>query len=101
MVRIPEVDDSLKRMQAHSIVGETKSSWAITCKKLLEDIIRIHGIGSYKNIRQKRDRTENEKRTYYLQDMEDGQTIGLKKQVVGLEIYKYMGISSMYNFRCD
>ena len=26
---------------------------------------------------------------------------GMKKKVVGLDNGKYMGISSMYNFRCD
>ena len=47
------------------------------------------------------DRIEDEKRTYHIQNMEDVQMIGLKKKVVGLESDKYMGISSMYNFRFD
>ena len=33
--------------------------------------------------------------------MKDVQMIELKKKVVELESGKYMGISSMYNFRCD
>ena len=42
-----------------------------------------------------------EKRRYHIQDMEDVQLIGLKKNVDGLESGKCIGISSMYNFRCD
>ena len=42
-----------------------------------------------------------EKRFYDLQDMEGVHMIGIKKKVVGLDNGKYMGISSMYNFRCD
>ena len=33
--------------------------------------------------------------------MEDVQMIGLKKKVIGLANGKYMGISSMYNFKYD
>ena len=48
MVRTPEVDDSTERMEAHDMVGESKSSWVVTCKKRLEDNIRVHGVKSYK-----------------------------------------------------
>ena len=33
--------------------------------------------------------------------MEGVHMIGMKKKVVGLDNGKYMGISSMHNFRCD
>ena len=33
MVGTSKVDDSTKRMEAHIMVGKTKSSWAITYKK--------------------------------------------------------------------
>ena len=33
--------------------------------------------------------------------MENVHMIGMKKKVVGLDNGKYMGISFMYNFRCD
>ena len=33
--------------------------------------------------------------------MEDVYMIGMKKKVVGIDKGKYMGILSMYNFRCD
>ena len=46
MVRTPEVDDSTERMEAHDMVGESKSSWVVTCKKRLEDNIRVHGVKS-------------------------------------------------------
>ena len=42
-----------------------------------------------------------EKRVYHLQDSKDVQIVGMKKKVVGLEMGKYNGISSMYNFRYD
>ena len=39
---------------------------------------------------------------YHLQDMDDAPMIVMKKRVTGLDNgKKYMGISSMYNFRCD
>ena len=38
---------------------------------------------------------------YHLQDMEGELMTGMKKKVVGLDNGKYMGISCMYNFRCD
>ena len=38
---------------------------------------------------------------YHLQDAKDVQMVGMKKKVTGLETGKYMGISSMYNFRRD
>ena len=40
MIGTSEADDSTKRMDAHAMIGDTKSSWTITCKKLLEDTIR-------------------------------------------------------------
>ena len=40
MIGTQEADDDTKRMDAHAMIGDTKSSWTITCKKLLEDTIR-------------------------------------------------------------
>ena len=40
-----------------------------------------------------------EKIIYYLQDMEGVHIIGMKKKIMGLDNGKYIGISSMYNFR--
>ena len=47
MVGTPEADDCEKRMDAHAMIGKKGSSWAVTCKKLLEDSIRVHGVKSY------------------------------------------------------
>ena len=44
MVDTPKVEDSKKIMEAHAMVGGSKSSWVITCKRLLEDNIRVHWI---------------------------------------------------------
>ena len=49
MVGTPEADGCKKRMNSHSMIGEKRSSWAVTCKKILEDDIRVHGIKSDKN----------------------------------------------------
>ena len=38
---------------------------------------------------------------YHFQDMEGVPMTGMKKKVVGLDNGKYIGISSIYNFRCD
>ena len=51
--------------------------------------------------RQERDKIEDEKRLYHLQDMEYLPMIGLKNKFVGLESGKYMEVSFMYNFRYD
>ena len=48
MVGTPEADDCKKIMDAHAMIGEKRSSWAVTCKKLLEDNIRVHEVKSYK-----------------------------------------------------
>ena len=45
-VTTPEADDSTKRTESHGIVGDSKSSWIIECKKLLEDNIRVYGVKS-------------------------------------------------------
>ena len=47
MVGTLEADDCKKIMNAHAMIGEKGSSWAITCKKLLEDNIRVHGVKLY------------------------------------------------------
>ena len=39
--------------------------------------------------------------TYCLQRIKDIQIVGLKREVVGLDSGKYVGISSIFNFRCD
>ena len=56
---------------------------------------------SYKKYRKQETKQKIEKTIYHLQDMEGIHMIGMKKKVVGLDNCKYMGISSMYNFRCD
>ena len=46
MVGTLEAEDSTKIMEAHAMVGDSKSSGEITYKKLLEDNIRLHGVKS-------------------------------------------------------
>ena len=46
MIDTLEPFDCTKIMEAHAMVGESKSSWTITYKKLLEDNIRVHGVKS-------------------------------------------------------
>ena len=91
-------------MHAHAMIGEKRSSWVVTCKKLLEDNIRVHGVKSFnKNSKRetKQNKTKDGKRIYHLQDMEGVLMTGMKNKVVGLDNGKYMGISSMYNFIRD
>jgi len=86
------------------MIGEKGSSWVVTCKKLLEDNIRVHGVKSFnKNSKRetKQNKTKDGKRIYHLQDMEGVLMTGMKNKVVGLDNGKYMGISSMYNFIRD
>ena len=42
-----------------------------------------------------------EKIIYHLQGMESVHMIGMKKKVMGIDNGTYMGIPSMYNFRCN
>ena len=60
-------------MDAHVMIVEKGSSWAVTCKKLLEDNIRVHGVKSY-NKRETKQKME--KIIYHLQDMEGVHMIG-------------------------
>ena len=70
-------------------------------QKLLEDNIRVHGVKLYNKHSKQETKQKMEKRIYHLRDMEGVLMIGRKKKVVGLDNGKYMGISSMYTFRCD
>ena len=47
MIGTPEADDSTKRMDAHAMIVDKESSWAVACKKLLEDNIREQEFKSY------------------------------------------------------
>ena len=47
MIGTPEADDCKKRMDVHAMIREKVSSWVVTCKKILEDNIRVHGVKSY------------------------------------------------------
>ena len=35
MIGTPEADNSTKRMDAHAMIGDIKSSWAVICKKTI------------------------------------------------------------------
>ena len=41
------------------------------------------------------------KRIYHLQDIEGVLMTGMKKKAVGLDNGEYIGISFIYDFRCD
>ena len=101
MIENPQADDSTKRKDDHAMIGDKKSSWAVTCKKLLENNIKEQGFKSYNKYSKRETKQKMEKRIYHLQDSKGVQIVGTKKKVVGLETGKYNGISSMYNFRCD
>ena len=84
MIGTPEADDSTKRMDAHAMIGDIKSSWAVTCKNLLEDNIREQEFKSYKKFNKREANKKMDKRVYHLQDSKDVQMVGMKKKVVGL-----------------
>lgn len=63
------------------MVGDSKSSWTVTCNILLEDNIGAHG-GKSGNKCCKRIIEEKIKRTYHLQDMENDQMVGFKKTLL-------------------
>ena len=35
MIGTPEADDCTKRIDAHAMIGDKKSSWAVTCKSTI------------------------------------------------------------------
>ena len=47
MIGTPEAEDSKKRMDAHAMIGNKRSSWAVSCKILLEDNIGEQGVKSF------------------------------------------------------
>ena len=68
MIGTPEAGDSTKIMDSHAMIGNTKSSWAVTCKILLEDNIREQGFKSYKKSNKREAKQTMGKRVYHLQD---------------------------------
>ena len=57
MIGTPEAEDSKKRMDAHAMFGNKRSSWSVSCKILLEGNIREQGVKSYRNqTREKRNK---------------------------------------------
>ena len=72
-----------------------------TCKKILEDNIREKGFKAYRKSNKSEAKQKMNERVHHLQDAKDVQMVEMKKKVIGLETGKYMGISSMYNFRYD
>ena len=67
----------------------------------MEDNIREQGVKSYRKYNKREAKQKMDKRVYHLQEAKDVLMVGIKKKVIGVETGKYMGISSMYNFRCD
>ena len=80
MIGTPEADDSKKRMDAHAMIGNKKSSWAVTCKLLLEDKLREKGVKSYRKSKKREAKQIMDKRVYHLQDAKDVQMVGMKKR---------------------
>ena len=87
MIETPEADDSTKRIDAHTMIWNKKSSLVVTCKKTREQ-----GFKSYRKSNKREAKQKLDKRAYHLQDAKDVQMIRLRKKVVGLETGKYNGI---------
>ena len=91
MVGNLEAEESIKIIKGHDMVGESKSSWVVTCKWLLENNIKVHRVKSENDYsKRKRKKRKWKKNTYYLQDMKYFQIVGSKNKVVGLHINKYI-----------
>ena len=80
MIGTREADDSTKRMDTHAMIGNKKSSWAVTCKILLEDKLREKGVKSYRKSNNREAKQIMDKRVYHLQDAKDVQMVGMKKR---------------------
>ena len=61
MAGTPEADDYNKIMDAHTMIREKSSSWAVSYKQLLEDNARVHGIKSYNKYRKQETKQKMEK----------------------------------------
>ena len=61
----PEADDCKEIMNAHAMIREKRFSWVVTCKKLLDDNIRVHGVKSYKKYRKQETKQKMEKIIYH------------------------------------
>ena len=80
MIGTPEAEDSKKRMDAHAMIGNKRSSWAVSCKILLEDKIREKGVKSYRKSNKREAKQKMDKRVYHLQDAKDVLMVGIKKK---------------------
>ena len=100
MIGTLEVDDSEKRMNVSSMVGNTSSSLATENKRSYEDEIKINSVKSH-NKSKKREGNTKWKIFYHLQDKDDIETTGITKQTIGFKKGNRNGISSMYNIRCE
>ena len=68
------------RSRQYAMIGNNKSSWAVTCKILLEDNIRMQGVKSYSKSNKREAKQKMDKRVYHLQDGKDVQIVGMKKK---------------------
>ena len=80
MIGTPEAEDSKKRMDAHAMFGNKRSSWAVSCKILLEDNIREQGVKSFLKSNKREAKQKMDKRVYHLQDAKDVLMVGIKKK---------------------
>ena len=100
MIGTLEVDDSEKRMNVSSMVGNTSSSLATENKRSYEDEIKINSVKSH-NKSKKREGNTKWKIFYHLQDKDDIETTGITKQTIGFKKENRNGISFMYTIRCE
>ena len=70
MIGTPEADDSTKRMDTHAMIRDKKSSWVVTCRKLLENNIREQGFKSYKKSSKREAKQKIDKKVYHLKIFE-------------------------------
>ena len=98
MIDTPEADDKESKMNAHSMIGFASCSLA---KRLCDDEVRVNGTKGYRKHKKREDIQKLKKKVYHLQDKDDVEMVGIKKDSIRFRKVNRNGISAMYNIRCD
>ena len=88
MIGTPEVDDSISRMNTHSMISISSYSLAKKHKRLCQDVERVNGVKIYSKNKKREANTNVKKMLYHLQDEDYVEMTGTKKEVIDFQRVK-------------
>ena len=101
LIGTPESTDSVKRMAAHSMVGDASFSLAEECVRLCSEEGRAGGVKSEKKYQKREENATVKQRTYLLQKESDVLYQNIKMEAKGFMTGEHNGIGAMYHLRTD